>query len=184
MADAIGSVRATFTASAGGMIGAVDQIVGKLGSFAAAAKRTQAQTADYNKVVSGLADEFSRGQITADEYAEKVGRVQGKFKGIGEAERMRSALAALSAAQADAGEYSGVFDTAIAKAAASVRSATPPIERLSIDLAKNRADFLAGKVSMEQYKNTIATLPGEINGVETEQQQMERAVLLCSARAR
>jgi hypothetical protein len=174
MADAIGSVRATFTASAGGMIGAIDQIVGKLGSFAAATKRTQAQTADYNKIVSGLADEFSRGQLTADEYAEKVGRVQGKFKGIGEAERMKAALAALSAAQADAGGYGGVFEAAIEKATTAVRNATPPIERLSIDLAKNRADFLAGKVSMEQYKNTIATLPGEINGVETEQQQMER----------
>lgn len=174
MADAIGSVRATFTASAGGMIGAIDQIVGKLGGFAAATKRTQAQTADYSKVVSGLADEFSRGQITAEEYAEKVGRVQGKFKGIGEAERMRVALAALSAAQAEAGDYSGVFDAAIERTAASVRNATPPIERLSLDLAKNRADFLAGAVSMEQYKSTIATLPGEINGVETEQQQMER----------
>lgn len=174
MADAIGNVRATFTASAGGMIGAIDQIVGKLGGFAAAQKRTQASTAEYNRVISGLADEFSRGELTADQYAAKVGNVQGKFKGIGEVERMRAALAALSAAQSDAGEFGGVFDDAIAKLTASVRNATPPIERLMTDLRANREAFLAGRVGADEYKNTIATLPGEINGVETEQQKMDR----------
>lgn len=156
------------------MTGAIDQIVGKLGTFAAATKRTQAQTGEYQRIVSGLADQFSRGEITADEYAERIGRVQGKFKGIGEAERMRSATAALAAAQAEAGEYAGVFDSAIEKVSVSVRAATPPLERLSTDLAANRQGFLAGTVTLEEYRNKIATLPGEINGTETAQARMDR----------
>lgn len=174
MADAIGNVRATFTASAGGMLGAIDQIVGKLGSFAAATKRTQAQTADYNKIVGDLGSQFLSGGLTADEFANKVGNVQGKFKGIGEVERMRLALQALQLAQATGTRDADELAAAEARLAASVRNATPPIERLMTDLKANREAFLAGKVGADEYKNTIATLPGEINGVETEQQKMER----------
>lgn len=174
MADAIGNVRATFTASAGGMLGAIDQIVGKLGSFAAAQKRTQAQTTDYNKIVGDLGSQFLAGSLTADEFAAKVGNIQGKFKGIGEAERMRLAIEALRLAQATGTRDADELAAAEERLAASVRGATPPIERLMTGLKANREAFLAGKVGADEYKNTIATLPGEINGVETEQQKMER----------
>lgn len=174
MADAIGSVRATFTASAGGMIGAIDQIVGKLGGFAAATKRTQAQTNEYNKIVGDLGAAFLGGGKSAAQYAEEVGRVQGKFKGIGEAERMRMAIEALRMAQLAGTRDAEELAAAEAKVAAAVKAATPPIERLSLDLAKNRSDFLAGKVSIEQYRQTIATLPGQINGTESAAAKMDR----------
>lgn len=156
------------------MTGAIDQIIGKLGSFAAATKRTQAQTSEYNRIVGQLGSEFIKDGMSAEDYAEKVGRVQGKFKGIGEAERMRVALAALATAQESAGRYGEDFAAAEAKVAAAVRAATPPMERLSIDLAANRAAYLAGSVSVEEYRNKIATLPGEINGTETAQARMDR----------
>ena len=174
MADAIGNVRATFTASAGGMIGAIDQIVGKLGSFAASAKRTQAQTTEYNKIIGDLGSQFLAGGISAEEYAERVGRVQGKFKGIGEAERMRLAIEALRLAQATGTRDADELASAEERLTASIRGATPPLERLSLGLAQNRADFLAGRVSIEQYRQTIATLPGQINGTETAAAKMER----------
>jgi hypothetical protein len=174
MADAIGSVRATFTASAGGMIGAVDQIVGKLGSFAAATKRVAADTTRFESVTKELASEFMRGGGSVDEFGNKLGNTMKRFAGVSEAERLRIVMEALETSFQGSGRGASELAEAQAKATAAVRAGTSPIERLSIDLAKNRADFLAGKISMEQYRNTIATLPAEINGVETEQQQMER----------
>ena len=174
MADAIGSVRATFTASAGGMIGAVDQIVGKLGSFAAATKRVAADTTRFESVTKELASEFMRGGGSVDDFGNKLGNTMKRFAGVSEAERLRIVMEALETSFQGSGRGASELAEAQARATAAVRAGTSPIERLSVDLAKNRADFLAGKVSMEQYKNTIATLPAEINGVETEQQQMER----------
>ena len=174
MADAIGSVRATFTASAGGMIGAVDQIVGKLGSFAAATKRVAADTTRFESVTKELASEFMRGGGSVDDFGNKLGNTMKRFAGVSEAERLRIVMQALETSFQGSGRGAAELAEAQARATAAVRAGTSPIERLSIDLAKNRADFLAGKVSMEQYKNTIATLPSEINGVETEQQQMQR----------
>jgi hypothetical protein len=174
MADAIGSVRATFTASAGGMIGAVDQIVGKLGSFAAATKRVAADTTRFESVTKELASEFMRGGGSVDDFGNKLGNTMKRFAGVSEAERLRIVMQALETSFQGSGRGASELAEAQARATAAVIAGTSPIERLSIDLAKNRADFLAGKVSMEQYKNTIATLPSEINGVETEQQQMQR----------
>jgi hypothetical protein len=174
MAGEIGTVRATFTASASGLTGAVSQSITALGSFAAAARRTEAQTTAYGTQTTRLAEQLAAGAVTADEYATRVGRIQGAFKGIGEYERMRVGLAGIAAA-AKAGAISETEAAAAAdKLAASVQAVTPPVERLSIGLAKNRAEFVAGAITAEQYRSVIATLPDEINGVETEQQRMAR----------
>jgi hypothetical protein len=156
------------------MLGAVDQIVGKLGSFAAATKRVAADTTRFESVTKELASEFMRGGGSVDEFGNKLGNTMKRFAGVSEAERLRIVMESLQTSFQGSGRGASELAEAQARATAAVRAGTSPIERLSIDLAKNRDDFLAGKVSMEQYKNTIATLPGEINGVETEQQQMER----------
>lgn len=174
MSAEIGSVRATFTASASGLLGTIDQIVGKLGGFAAAQRRVAGDTAEYNAKVGELAEQLRSGRMNSEEYAEAVGKLQTRFRNIGEVERMRNATLALSEAEQEGKIDANALEAAYAKVGASIRNATPPIERLSLDLAKNRADFVAGRISMEQYERTIATLPGEINGVETEQQRMNR----------
>ena len=156
------------------MIGAVDQIVGKLGSFAAATKRVAADTTRFESVTKELASEFMRGGGSVDDFGNKLGNTMKRFAGVSEAERLPIVMEALETSFQGSGRGASELAEAQARATAAVRAGTSPIERLSVDLAKNRADFLAGKVSMEQYKNTIATLPAEINGVETEQQQMER----------
>ena len=174
MAGEIGSVKATFTASAAGLVGPVNDSIRSLGSFAAAQRRVEAQTSAYGMQSAKLATELASGAITADDYADRLGRIQNAFKNIGEYERLRVGLEGIRAAAA-AGAITVEQERAAAdKLAASVSNATPATERLSAALAKNRADFLAGAITSEQYRETIARLPGQINGVETEQQRMDR----------
>jgi|694.fasta_scaffold00746_33 hypothetical protein len=174
MADAIGSVRATFTASVGGMTGAIDQVVGKLGGFAAAQRKVAADTTRFESVTKELSSEFLRGGGSVDTFGTKLGNTMRSFTRISEAERTRIVLEALEQAFEGSGRGAAELADAQAKAAAVIRAGTSPIERLSVDLAKNRADFLAGKISADQYRQTIATLPGQINGTETAMQKMER----------
>jgi len=59
---------------------------------------------------------------------------------------------------------------------AAAQAATPALEKLKNGLAENRASFASGKISAEQYRSTIATLPGSINGAETDQQAFNRVM--------
>jgi len=156
------------------MTGAIDQIVGKLGGFAAAQKKVAADTTRFESVTKELASEFLRGGGSADVFGTKLGNAMRRFSNVSEAERTRIALEALETAFEGSGRGAAELADAQAKAVAAVRAGTSPIERLSIDLKQNRADFLAGKVSIDQYRQTIATLPGQVNGTETAMQKMQR----------
>jgi len=177
MADAIGSVRATFTASASGLLGAIGQSVSGFGNFAASAKRTAASQSEFAAKMATLAAGLANGTTSVDSFGTSYGRLQTRFKTtVSEADRIKSGLEALRGSQAAAGMSAEQLAEAEGHVVAAAKAATPALERLRSGLAENRADFLSGKVSAEQYRNAIATLPGAINGTETDQQKFNRVL--------
>ena len=174
MAEAIGSVRATFTASASGMTGAIDQIVGKLGSFAASAKRTQAQASEYDSILNKLVNDTAKGSTDFADFATKIERIQGKFKGLSEAERSAAAVRALNNAAMMGKASSADLAAAIERVTVAVQGATPPMERLFIELAKNKALFDEGGQSADEFSAKINEIVGSVNGVEPPAAKMDR----------
>jgi hypothetical protein len=177
MADAIGSVRATFTASAAGLLGAIGQSVSGFGQFAASAKRTAAQQADFQTKMAALSAGMADGSVSVEDYATAYTRLQTRFKGaVSEADRIKAGLDALRGSQAAASMSAEQYAEAEAQVVASAKAATPALERLKNELSQNKADFFAGKISVEEYRDAIARLPGAINGSETDQQAFNRVL--------
>lgn len=175
MGEAIGSVRATFTASAAGLLGAINQSVGGFGNFAAAAKRTAAQQGEFTEKMAGLSSGLASGGTSVDQFGDAYSRLNSRFKGaVSEADRIKAGLEALRGSQAAASMSSEQLAEAEGKIVAAAKAATPALERLKNGLAENRAAFESGGISADEYRNTIATLPGAINGSETEQQAFNR----------
>jgi putative NIF3 family GTP cyclohydrolase 1 type 2 len=177
MADAIGSVRATFTASAAGLLGAIGQSVSGFGQFAASAKRTAAQQADFQTKMAALSAGMADGSVSVEDYATAYTRLQTRFKGaVSEADRIKAGLDALRGSQAAASMSAEQYAEAEAQVVASAKAATPALEKLKNELSQNKADFFAGKISVEEYRDAIARLPGAINGSETDQQAFNRVL--------
>jgi hypothetical protein len=177
MADAIGSVRATFTASAAGLLGAIGQSVSGFGQFAASAKRTAAQQADFQTKMAALSAGMADGSVSVEEYSVAYTRLQTRFKGaVSEADRIKAGLDALRGSQAAASMSAEQYAEAEAQVVASAKAATPALEKLKNELAQNKADFFAGKISVEEYRDAIARLPGALNGSESDQQAFNRVL--------
>lgn len=181
MSSSIGNVNVQFTASAAGLVSTIEDIRGKFGAFAAAQRKVSSDSEAYRSRVSDLRSQLVSGSLSTSEYIESVTKLQNRFRNLSEADRARDATLALSEAEA-----AGVIDAnelaqAYGDVSAAVRAATGPLERLSVDLAKNRSDYLAGKISVEQYRQTIAAMPGEINGTETAQARMNRVFVQAQA---
>jgi hypothetical protein len=177
MGEAIGSVRATFTASAAGLLGAINQSVGGFGNFASAAKRTAAQQGEFTAKMATLSSGLASGGTSVEQFGEQYTRLNSRFRNaVSETDRIKVGLDALRGSQAAAGMSAEQLAEAESQIVATAKAATPALERLKTGLAENKAAFDAGSISVEEYRNTIATLPGAINGSETDQQTFNRVL--------